>query len=174
MAINFDSLPSNKPFSVPQPGTYFATIETAEMKQGKDTSKPPYLNLKYKLKTADGKSAGTIFDILTESEHSLVQYKLKRFLTALGISFEGEFELKDIAKLCVGKEIIVDTKVEEGQDGKQDRAVVDVMLNEIYYPISEATEIFGEGVATPNTINATDAKDATATATAVETVEDEF
>lgn len=172
MAINFDSLPSNKPFSVPVPGTYFATIETAEMKQGKDTSKPPYLNLKYKLKTADGKAAGTLFDIITESEHSLMQYKLKRFLIAIGVSFEGEFELKDISKLCVGKEIILDTKIEEGTDGKQDRAVVDLFTNEIYYPISDAKELFGEGVATPDIINATDAKDSTAET--VETVEDEF
>lgn len=160
MAINFDSLPSDKPFSVPEPGTYFATIESAEMKQGKDSSKPPYLNLKYKLKTVDGKSAGTLFDIMAESEHSLVQYKLKRFLQAIGVSFEGEFELKDIAKLCVGKEIIVDTKIEEGTDGKQDRAVVDVLTNEIYYNISEAKEIFGDVGVVSESINASDAKDA--------------
>jgi len=167
MAINFDSLPSDKPFSIPEPGTYFATIESAEMKQGKDLTKPPYLNLKYKLKRADGKSAGTLFDLIAESEHSLMQYKLKRFLIAIGVSFEGEFELKDIAKLCVGKEIIVDTKIEEGTDGRQDRAVVDLFTNEIYYNISEAKEIFGESIATPK-INASDAKDAKPV------VEDEF
>ena len=167
MAINFDSLPSDKPFSVPEPGTYFATIESAEMKQGRDLTKPPYLNLKYKLKRADGKSAGTMFDLIAESEHSLMQYKLKRFLIAIGVSFEGEFELKDLAKLCVGKEIIVDTKVEEGTDGKQDRAVVDLFTNEIYYNISEAKDVFGESIATPK-INASDAKDAKPV------VEDEF
>lgn len=172
MAINFDSLPSDKPFSVPEPGTYYATIESAEMKQGKDTSKPPYLNLKYKLKTVDGKSAGTLFDIMAESEHSLVQYKLKRFLQAIGVSFEGEFELKDIAKLCVGKEIIVDTKIEEGTDGKQDRAVVDVLTNEIYYNISEAKDIFGDVGVVSEAINASDAKDATPAANQV--VEDDF
>lgn len=158
MAINFDSLPGNKPYSVPPAGTYYATIESAEMKQGKDASKPPYLNLKYKLKTQDGKSAGLLFDIIAESEHSLMQYKLKRFLIALGISFEGEFELKDISKLCVGKEIILDTKIEEGTDGKQSRAVVDLFTNEIYYNISEAKEIFGESVS--DVINASDAEDA--------------
>lgn len=172
MAINFDSLPSDKPFSVPEAGTYYATIESAEMKQGKDTSKPPYLNLKYKLKTVDGKSAGTLFDIMAESEHSLVQYKLKRFLQAIGVSFEGEFELKDIAKLCVGKEIIVDTKIEEGTDGKQDRAVVDVLTNEIYYNISEAKDIFGDVGVVSEAINASDAKDATPATNQV--VEDDF
>ena len=76
MAINFDALPNSKPFSNPEPGTYYATIDTAEMKQGKDLSKPPYLNLKYKLKDQTGKSAGVIFDIIAESEHNLMQYKL--------------------------------------------------------------------------------------------------
>lgn len=158
MAINFDSLPGDKPFSVPTPGTYYATIEAADMKQGKDASKPPYLNLKYKLKTPEGKSAGILFDIIAESEHSLMQYKLKRFLIALGVTFEGEFELKDIAKLCVGKEIILDTKIEEGTDGRQSRAVVDLFTNEIYYNISEASELFGE--TSSDIINASDAEDA--------------
>lgn len=166
MAINFDSLPGDKPFSVPAPGTYYATIEAAEMKQGKDTSKPPYLNLKYKLKTQDGKSAGIMFDIIAESEHSLMQYKLKRFILALGVSFEGEFELKDISKLCVGKEIILDTKIEEGTDGRQSRAVVDLFTNEIYYNINEAKELFGETAS--DVINASDAEDA------VDKIIDEF
>lgn len=157
MAINFDSLPSDKPFSVPEAGTYYATIESAEMKQGKDTSKPPYLNLKFKLKTKEGKSAGVIFDIIAESEHSLIQYKLKRLLIALGISFEGEFELKDIAKLCTGKEIILDTKIEKDNQDR-DRAVVDLFSNEIFYNISEANEIFGENAS--DVINASDAEDA--------------
>lgn len=158
MAINFDSLPGNKPFSTPVPGTYYATIDTAEMKQPKDPSKPMYLNLKLKLKTPDGKNAGVIFDILTESEHSLMQYKLKRFLLALGVSFEGEFELKDLSKLCIGKEIIVDTKIEEGTDGRPDKAVVDVLTNEIYYNLSEAKVIFGDTATA--VINASDAEDA--------------
>jgi hypothetical protein len=165
MAINFNALSTNKGFSVPEAGTYYATIESAEMKQPKDTSKPMYLNLKLKLKNAEGKPAGTIFDILTEGEHSLVQFKLRRFLEAINIVFDGEFELKDLAKLCVGKELIVDTKVEKGTNGNQDRASVDVM-KDIYYSMSEAAAIFGE--AAPSVINASDAEDASAV------VEDDF
>lgn len=164
MAIKFDALPSEKPFSVVQPGYYYAVIETAEMKQGKDTSKPPYLNLKYKLKDKDGKNAGVIFDLIAESEHNLMQYKLKRFLTALGLTFSGEFELKDIQKVCVGKEFIVNTTIEK-QEGKQDRAIVDLFSNEIYYNISAANEVFGEGAT--GVINASDAEDS-------EVVEDDF
>ena len=166
MAINCDSLPSNKPYSMPEPGFYYATIDTAEMKTPKDTSKPDYLNLKLKLKDKTGKNAGIIFDIIAESEHSLVQYKLKRFLIALGVNFSGTFELKDVQKVCAGKEIIVDVKIEKGQEGRQDRAVVDATSHEVYYPISEAELVFGEGVA--NIINASDAEDST------EDVEDEF
>ena len=169
MAINFDALPNSKPFSVVQPGTYYATIESAEMKQGKDASKPPYLNLKYSLKTKEGKTAGTLFDIIAESEHSLMQYKLKRFLLALGVSFEGAFELKDIQKLCVGKQIILDTKIEPGADGKQDKAVVDLFAKDIYYNLSEAKEVFGNEVS--GIIDAADAEDAT---DVTEEVLDEF
>ena len=132
MAIKFDALPSEKPYSVVQPDFYYAVIESAEMKQGKDTTKPPYLNLKY---------------------------KLKRFLTALGITFESEFELKDIQKICVGKEFIVNTTIDK-QEGKQDRAVVDLFSNEIYYNISAANEVFGEGAT--GVINASDAEDSEA------------
>lgn len=159
MAIKFDALPSEKPYSVVQPGYYYAVIESAEMKQGKDTTKPPYLNLKYKLKNKEGKNAGILFDIIAESEHSLMQYKLKRFLTALGISFESEFELKDLQKICTGKEFIVNTTIDK-QEGKQDRAVVDLFSNEIYYNISAANEVFGEGAT--GVINASDAEDSEA------------
>lgn len=164
MAIKFDALPSEKPFNVVQPGNYYAVIESADMKQGKDTTKPPYLNLKYKLKDKDGKNAGILFDIIAESEHSLMQYKLKRFLTALGLSFSGEFELKDIQKVCVGKEFIVNTTIEK-REGQQDRAIVDLFSNEIYYNISAANEVFGEGAT--GVINASDAEDS-------EVVEDDF
>lgn len=158
MAINFDALSNSKGYNIPEPGTYLATIESAEMKQGKDVSKPMYLNVKYKLTNKDGKSVGTIFDILTESEHQLMQYKLKRFLLAIGISFEGEFELKDISKLCVGKQLIVDVKKEEAKDNMRERAVVDLFTGDIFYNIKEAKDIFGE--AHTDTINADDAEDA--------------
>ena len=158
MAINFDALSNSKGYNIPEPGTYLATIESAEMKQGKDVSKPMYLNVKYKLTNKDGKSVGTIFDILTESEHQLMQYKLKRFLLAIGISFEGEFELKDISKLCVGKQLIVDVKKEDAKDNMRERAVVDLFTGDIFYNIKEAKDIFGE--AHTDTINADDAEDA--------------
>ena len=47
--INFNTLPTNKPITEIKPGTYFATVEKAEMKAPKDPSKKPYLSLTFAL-----------------------------------------------------------------------------------------------------------------------------
>ena len=172
MAINFDSLPIGKPTNLPEPGPYYATIDNAEMKQGFDTTKPPYLNLTMSLKDYTGKSCGKIYDILSESDKELVQYKLARFLIALGLTKLGVFELADLVKVIKNKQLIVDVKIEEAKDGRPARAVVDVFSGSIYYPMSDANEIFTNTSAekslentTPNAsyddliINAEDAAD---------------
>ena len=146
MAINFDTLPGNNPMGqlIPE-GTYYATIEKAEMKAPKnDTSKPDYLNLQYAITDADGKSYGKLFDMLTESDSDVMRYKLKRFITALEIPITGTFNLKDLTKIIVGKRFIVDITIQSDKNGQYaDKSVVDVFKNEIFYPLSEATAIFG-------------------------------
>ena len=170
--INFNSLPTDKPMNLPETGTYYATIDSAEMKQGQDTTKPPYLNMSLTLKNKEGKSCGKIYDILSESDKELVQYKLARFLIALNLAQLGTFELADLIKVIKNKQLIVDVKQEEAKDGYPAKAVVDVFKGSIYYPMSEANAIFGT---TPNktenvdffadvkdddlTINASDAAD---------------
>ena len=145
MTINFDALPSNAPNMLPPKGTYIALIEKAEMKQGKDGTKPPYLNLQLALRTPENKNVGKIFDIISESSHELVKFKIKRFVLSLGLDFSGiSFELADVAKIAVGKQIIVD--ITHDEKGTSPKATVDVFKNEIYYHISEATNIFGEAV----------------------------
>lgn len=163
MAINFNTLPSDKPNALPEKGSYIATIEKAEMKNPKDTSKPPYLNLTFALKTPDGKSAGKIFDIISESEHELVRYKLSRFITALEIPITGMFELKDLCKIIQGKTIIIDITKEE-KEGQNPRAVVDIFTNQIYYSMKDASEIFADWTE-DRPINASDAADAVSTTT---------
>lgn len=163
MAINFNALPSDKPNAIPPKGPYYATIEKAEMKPPKDTSKPPYLNLVLALKDAAGKSAGKVFDIISESDHELVRYKLQRFITALEIPITGNFELKDLCKIVQSKQLIVDITKEE-KEGQAPRAVVDLFTGEVYYSMKQATEIFG-GLGEPAPeldfeINAADAADA--------------
>lgn len=143
MAINFNSLPTDKPNALPENGTYYATIDFAEMKQGKDTTKPPYLNIALSLKDKNGKACGKIFDIISESDKELVQYKLARFIIALDLARLGTFELVDLVKIIKGKQLIVDVKQEEARDGYPAKAVVDVFAGSIYYPMSDAATIFG-------------------------------
>ncbi len=141
--INFNSLPTDKPNALPENGTYYATIESAEMKQGKDPTKPPYLNIALALKDKNGKACGKIFDIISESDKELVQYKLARFVIALDLARLGTFELIDLVKIIKNKQLIVDVKQEEAKDGYPAKAVVDVFRGSIYYPISDAATIFG-------------------------------
>lgn len=158
--MNFDSLPNDKPagFVVPE-GPYKAKIVDPQMRQPKDTSKPMYLNFKLDLfDYRTGEKVGSIFDGLYESEASLLLYKLKRFMLATDIKLT-QFELSDLAKLINGKEVIVDVKTEK-QEGRQDRSVVDVTKNQIYYPLSEAASVFGDDAeSSDDTINASDSID---------------
>lgn len=146
MAINFNSLPTNKPINLPETGTYYATIDSAEMKQSQDLTKPQYLNICLTLRDKMGKTCGKIYDMLSESDKPLVQYKISRFLTALNLTNLGTFELADLIKIIKNKQLIVDVKQEEAKDGYPAKSVVDVFKNSIYYPISEASTIFGDTI----------------------------
>lgn len=163
MAINFNALPTDKPNAIIPAGTYYATIEKAEMKPPKPKNGvqgPDYLNLTLGIKDKNGKSMGKIFDMLSESDHELVRYKVQRFITALEIPIVGNFELKDLCKIVQGKQFIVDSAIQPGKDGYPDKAVVDIFTNEIYYPMAKASEIFGATEGGDSVINAADAADA--------------
>ena len=140
MAIQFDSLPKSNPFALPTPDVYKAKITEAVMKKGKDENKPPYLNLKLALVNAQGKACGSIYDIMAESDSSVVQYKLGRFLLACGIPLQGSMELSDIYKLVINKEIVVD--VNHDTKSQQPRAQVDLFTREAYYPVGQFEEIY--------------------------------
>ena len=136
MAINFSSLPTKNPYSIPAPGVYKARIDDAEMRAPKnDATKPEYLNLKYTLLNADGSSAGTLYDILSESDSSIVQFKISRFIQACGLPLTGTMELKDIAKIVKGRTIVVDISHDKKSDPV--RAQVDLFSREAYYPEAE-------------------------------------
>lgn len=141
--INFNSLPIDKPNNLPDSGTYYATITDAEMRQGKDPTKPMYLSICLALKDKNGRSCGKIYDIIAESDKELIQYKIARFLIALGLEKLGSFELTDLVKVIKNKQLIVDVKQEEAKDGYPAKAVVDVFSGSIYYPLSDANVIFG-------------------------------
>ena len=142
MGINFNSLPTEKPamgFVIPK-GQYVATINKSEMKQGKDTTKPPYLNIELDITDeVSNTNMGKVWAILTESEQPLPRYQLQRFINALNLPITGEFELKDLTKMINGKKLKVDIAPEERTDGKEaQRSVVDIMAGDIFYPIAPA------------------------------------
>lgn len=157
MAINFDTLPQENPFALPTPGLYKATIDDAEMRHNKnDATKPPYLNLKYKLTDMEGKSKGVMFDILSESDSPVVGYKIARFCRACGIPLQGQIELSDLAKIVKGKEILVDVKIDD-TDARYVKAVVDIFSHEAYYQVSELESLKPVFFAEQKEISANDA-----------------
>lgn len=142
MAINFNSLPTEKPAqgNVIPKGQYIGEIKKAEMKQGKDETKPPYLNIEMNIfDEASETDMGKMWIILTESEAALPRYQLSRFIKALNLPITGEFELKDLTKMTVGKKLKLDVMPEERNDGKDpQRSIVDISA-EVFYPITEDT-----------------------------------
>lgn len=142
MAINFNSLPKEKPatsFVIPK-GQYVGTIKKAEMKQPKDTSKPEYLSVEMECTDPDTQAAvGKLWIILTESEAALARFQLSRFITALELPITGEFELKDLTKIIVNKSLLVDVIPEENKDGKPaQRSILDINAGNIFYPIGQS------------------------------------
>lgn len=165
MAITFNPSTSN-PNSLPPKGTYYATIDKAEMKTPKDASKADYLSYALTLVDRDGKNVGKIYDNMFDSSHEVVRYKINRFIVALELPMtEGSsFELKDIAKIINGKRLIVD--ITHDIKSEPHKAVVDVFKKEVYYPLAQAAEIFDLTVSEPlQSINASDAVDAVAPVT---------
>ena len=135
--INFNELPNSKPagFSTIAKGRYFGTIEKAEMKQGKDASKPPYLNITWNL-SKDGKPMGKFFDLITEpGDSDIPRYKLKRFIQALELPITGAFTLNDLAKMVPGKSAFIDITVDEKSEPARNQ--VDVFTGEIYYSVND-------------------------------------
>ena len=110
------------------------------MKQGQDTSKPPYLNLQLDIiDEASETKMGKVFHILTESAHALPMYQLKRIIEALHLPITDTFELKDLVKMIQGKKMLVDIAPEKPEEGKEPtRSVVDVFSGQIFYPIVNA------------------------------------
>lgn len=148
MAINFNSLPKTGPSSIVESGVYIGVIDMAEMKAPKDPTKPDFLNVRYTLKK-DGQVKGTMYDIFTESDSEIARFKLYRFLVALGLDSLQTFELRDLPKLILNKELEMDVTIQKSE-GYADKNVVDVFSNDIFRPITGESEI-----------NAPDAADAT-------------
>lgn len=137
MAINFNSLPTEKPSNntILAKGHYDAKITDAKMKQPKDPQKPEYLAMTFEVTDQISKAKlGNVFINLFESNAPLVLYQLSRFIKALNLPITGDFELKDLSKMIVGKELEVDLMPEEPQTGKTpQRTVLDISAD-CFYP----------------------------------------
>lgn len=138
MSINFNSLPTEKPAmgNIIPKGHYLAKIRKSEMKTPRDTSKPDYFSAECDITDiASGSPMGKFWINLYESEAPLVRYQLSRFIQALNLPIQGDFDLKDLTKMVNGKELEVDIKPDEPKDGKKaQRSIVDID-NEIFYPV---------------------------------------
>jgi hypothetical protein len=140
MSINLDNLPKEKPesgFTLVPEGYHLAVIEDAEVKPS--AAGNPYLSMK--LKTMHG----VIFDMISESDKPAIQYKLARFITAIGLPMSGSLDLKDLPGLIKGKELVIDVKHEDNTyNGKTTKkAVVDIFEHDIYYPASMYADLVG-------------------------------
>ena len=155
MPINFNELPNSKPIaSLLAKGQYKAKVVKAEMKQGKDLAKPPYLSLQYAL-TKAGKSVGNFFDIITEpGDADIPRYKLKRFIEAFKLPITGDFTLQDLCKMVPGRECYIDITVDEKSEPNRNQ--VDVFTGEIYYTVEE---IENTSASVNAEVNANDAAD---------------
>lgn len=146
--INFDKVPDNNPYSVPDEGYYVFKCINANMRSPKDPSKKDYLNVQMMLVDKTGKKAGTFFDNFFDSDASAILYKLGRFVKAINLNLTGNVELKDIAKLLPGKEGVLE--IEHRQDSRfpddptKIQAQVKLFGSECYWPTDQFKELVGE------------------------------
>lgn len=131
MAINFDELPktNESSFTVLENGTYRAKIKEAKIPTGKD-----YLQVIFAVTGNNGQTT-TIFDNFVESDKPLPRFKLAQLIRALQIPLTGNFELKDLPKIIVGKELMAAVKQEQNE-GYSARNVINAFDDDIYSPIA--------------------------------------
>lgn len=135
MAINFDELPktNESAFTVLENGTYRCKIKEAKIPNGKD-----YLQVIFAVTGNNGQST-TIFDNFVDSDKPLPRFKLAQLIRALKIPLTGSFELKDLPKIIIGKELIAAVKQEQNE-GYSARNVINAFDDEIFYPATQAVD----------------------------------
>ena len=75
---------------------------------------------------------GGAYVLISSRKHqkAFMLFKLKQFLTAFGIQPEGDFELADLTKILVGKQAMVELKIDINEQ-YGNKSVVDIR-NEMY------------------------------------------
>lgn len=135
--INMNSIPDKKPAmnNIIPKGSYIAKIVKAEMRQGKDESKPPYFSAECDITDpASNTGMGKFWIMLFESEAPLCRFQLGRFIKALHLNIQGEFELKDLTKMVVGKSLVIDICPDD--EANPQRSQVDISAD-CFYPLND-------------------------------------
>ena len=136
MAINMNSLPTEKPSmsSVIPKGCYIAKIVKAEMKTPR-SGKADYFSAECDITDpVSNTGMGKFWINLFESEANLPRYQLARFIRALNLNIQGEFELRDLTKMVNNKKLMVDIC----PDKDNERSIVDISAD-CFYPIEPKT-----------------------------------
>jgi len=146
MSINLDAVPDKNPSAPIDEGTYLATVTKTKMSQPNDINKGEYLHVEYSVEGTDG-SKGAFSDNHYDSDSSYLQFKLKRFLTALDLQLTGEIELKDIEKLVqVGSKLVLVVRhsTSEWKGVKKTDAEIDIFGSDCFYPVSDWAKFKGD------------------------------
>lgn len=163
MALNFDSLPKEKPGgSISPKGMYYFEVKKAEMKTSKNSG-DSYMSVQLQCSNVESGEKTTVFDMLFDSDKPLLQYKLAQFLRALQLNLRGTFELKDLCKVVFGKRGMVALKIEENE-GYSPRNIVDAFDDDIYLPLN-ATDAPAPAASDDPPFNAPDSADTPITPT---------
>lgn len=160
MSINFDQLPKDNPFALIPIGYYKFVVAKAEMKPNKDPAKKPFLVITFSLTDSKGNKRGNLFDrIMDNTTTPALLYKTGRFCNAIGVVLTGEVDLKDLAKLIVGKQGVLevehskDTRTGAAPDAVQ--AQVKLFGSDCFWPLSEWDRLI-EDAGTDGTTPATE------------------
>lgn len=138
MAINMNSLPTEKPSmsSVIPKGCYIAKIVKAEMKTPR-SGKADYFSAECDITDpVSNTGMGKFWINLFESDANLPRYQLARFIRALNLNIQGEFELRDLTKMVNNKSLMVDIC----PDKDNERSIVDITAD-CFYPLESKSEI---------------------------------
>ena len=141
--FKYSDFPESNPAKTPTPGTYYAVITGAEVRESQNTFKL-YLNIAYTLFDKMGNNRGIMYDVLTDSDKEIPRYKLKRFIDAIGAEFKEEFDFTDLKNAAESKAIILTAKISKTSDTP--RLEVDVFKDDIYYPLSDSMKMLGVDV----------------------------
>ena len=143
MAINMNSLPTSKPSmsSIIPKGCYLAKIVKSEMRTPRPKENgiqgPDYFVAECDITDpVSNTGMGKFWINLFESEANLPRYQLARFIKALKLNIQGEFELKDLTKMVNGKSLIVDIC----PDKDNERSVIDITAD-CFYPLEDKSEM---------------------------------